>query len=68
MRRVAEMLLGWLLLAIAYAVASLLVADPVLLPNLGAVLLATSQLFGGGGGWGMSRPRWVKPALQSCSR
>lgn len=52
MRRLPAMLLGWVLLALAYGVASLLVADPVLLPNLGAVLLATSQLFGGGGGWG----------------
>jgi NitT/TauT family transport system permease protein len=51
MKRLPMMLVGWALLALAYVIASLLVADPVLLPDLGAVLIATSQLFGGGGGW-----------------
>jgi len=46
------MLAGWALLALAYEAASLLVGDPVLLPDVGVVLVATARLFGGGGGWG----------------
>jgi NitT/TauT family transport system permease protein len=51
MRRLPAMRVGWVLLAFAYGIASLVVADPVLLPNLASVLVATSQVFGGGGGW-----------------